>query len=106
MSEYRLIPFGAAFLQLTPTEYDTIMGRGLVAASITAPTHPSMGAHTELVNVEVLSKQLSLPEGWLEAAAREGRIPSMKAGKHRRYDPTAVLAALAQNGGADSGTAR
>ncbi len=56
-----------------------------------------------LVSSAVLADITALPRTWLEEAARQGRIPSIAAGKYRRFRPSAVIAALERETDADSG---
>lgn len=50
-----------------------------------------------LLDAEQLSKALDIPATWLEAAGRDGRIPSIEAGRWRRFRRSAVEAALTKN---------
>jgi excisionase family DNA binding protein len=47
-----------------------------------------------LLDAEQLAAALSLPVTWLEQAARENRIPSIQAGRWRRFSRSAVERAL------------
>ena len=47
-----------------------------------------------LIDAEQLAKNLGIPKTWIYAAARNGRIPSYKLGKYRRFDEEAVREAL------------
>ena len=49
---------------------------------------------TQLVSAAVLAEITSLPQTWLEEAARQKKIPSILAGKYRRFRPSAVIDAL------------
>jgi excisionase family DNA binding protein len=68
-------------------------GAALVGAPITA-----MADDEPVLDAEQLASALSLPQTWVEQAAREKRIPSIQAGRWRRFKRSAVEAALAANG--------
>ena len=50
----------------------------------------------ELVSLYGLVNRLKLPAAWLEEEALAGRIPCLKVGRHLRFNPAAVEAALAE----------
>ncbi len=50
------------------------------------------------VTLGQLAKQLNLPEAWLLREAREGRIPSLRAGRQWRFNVEAVAEAIATKG--------
>ncbi len=57
--------------------------------------HTTSGIRQEgLVSATRLAELTDLPRSWLEEAARQGRIPSIMAGKYRRFRVSTVLAAL------------
>lgn len=58
-------------------------------------------AQEPALDAEQLAAALSLPVTWIEQAARENRIPSIQAGRWRRFKRSAVEAALAANGKGD-----
>ena len=96
-SDFILIPYGNAFLQLTPAEFAAAMGRGLAPGANSAPATPPLGGEG-LVDSADLGKRLGMTAEWCEAAAREGTIPSLRLGKYLRFDPAAVLLEIAENG--------
>jgi excisionase family DNA binding protein len=49
-----------------------------------------------LVAIEELARLLRVPVAYLLREARSGRIPSLRAGNRRRFNPQAVEAALAR----------
>ena len=55
----------------------------------------SASVSTELVTAKALAHQLSLPVSCVYEFAKAGRIPCVRAGKHVRFNPVAVLATLA-----------
>lgn len=50
----------------------------------------------EIVTLEGLARRLKLSKAWLHREAVAGRIPSLIAGKRRRFNPAAVEAVLAE----------
>jgi excisionase family DNA binding protein len=50
----------------------------------------------ELLSLPALAKALNLPEEWLKAEADAGRLPHLRIGKKYRFNPTAVVRALAE----------
>jgi excisionase family DNA binding protein len=60
---------------------------------------PATAADAEpLLDAEQLAQMLALPVTWIEQAAREEKIPSIRAGRWRRFSRSAVEAALGANG--------
>lgn len=51
--------------------------------------------HCEIVPIEVLAKRLHLSKAFLRRETLAGRIPVLKAGNQVRYNPIAVISALA-----------
>ncbi len=47
-----------------------------------------------LVDAKALAEMLSLPVSWVYTKAEKGEIPSVKAGKYRRFNLVEVLAVL------------
>jgi excisionase family DNA binding protein len=47
-----------------------------------------------LLNAAEVAKRLSVPETWVRAETRAGRMPHVKLGRYRRYDWSAVVAWL------------
>ena len=90
-----LIPLpGVGTLELTREQYEAALRpitTAPAAVDATAGDQPAV----RLVNAKVLSGQLSLPVSCIYAYAKAGRIPCVRVGKHVRFDPGAVRAALA-----------
>ena len=68
------------------------------AEMMAAPSPAAPGIAEPLLEPEQLAAALSLPVTWVEQAAREQKIPSIQAGRWRRFDRAAVLRALTANG--------
>jgi hypothetical protein len=82
-------------LVLTPEELDKARRRGNQFLN-------ANGKQEErLVTAAVLAEITSLPQSWLEEAARQKKIPSIVAGKYRRFRPSAVIDVLESESGAE-----
>lgn len=103
MSDFVLIPYGNAFLRLTPAEFSAAMGRGLTPGGISAPAQPPVTGEG-LLDSQEMGKRLGVTAEWCEGAAKAGDIPSVRVGRYLRFDPVEVLSKL-QNGHADSRSA-
>ena len=82
---------GLGTLALEVDAYRRALAEGavLVGAPMTAAA-----AEEPALDAEQLASVLSLPVSWIEQAAREQRIPSIQAGRWRRFKRSAVEAAL------------
>lgn len=60
-------------------------------------------SHTDVVSLDELARRLRLSRRWLHREALDGRLPSLKAGKQRRFNIAAVERTLAERaaGGPD-----
>lgn len=95
MSDKVLIPLaGIGTLALDREAFEAALAEG---AGITAPP-PSAGSDEPLMDSEQLAAVLHIPQTWLEQAAREQRIPSIQAGRWRRFRRSAVEQALSRSG--------
>jgi hypothetical protein len=96
MSDRVLIPMpGIGTLSLTREAFEAALADG--SRAIAAPTATAANAEP-LLDAEQLSAQLgNVPITWIEAAGRDGRIPSVECGRWRRFRRSAVEAALAAN---------
>ena len=87
------------WLALTREAFGEALAAG--AEVIAAPTRSAVAQpdHSEpLLEAAELAEVLKLPETWLVQAAKEQRIPSVQAGRWRRFKRSAVERALAANG--------
>ena len=50
-----------------------------------------------LLTAKQVAELLAVPESWVREATREGRIPHLRLGRYRRYQPAAIDAWLAEN---------
>jgi hypothetical protein len=93
-----LIPLpGVGTLALSREAFEAALAEG--SRAITAPATATATDAEPLLDAEQLSTQLgNVPITWIEAAGRDGRIPSVECGRWRRFKRSAVEAALAANG--------
>jgi excisionase family DNA binding protein len=84
---------GALALEVDAYRRALAEGAALVGAPMTAAA-----VEEPALDAEQLASALSLPVTWIEQAAREQRIPSIQAGRWRRFKRSAVEATLAANG--------
>lgn len=84
---------GLGVLALEPATYRQALAEGAALAGTQAANQPA--ADEPLLDAAQLAAALSVPPTWIEQAAREGRIPCVRAGRWRRFDRRAVEAALA-----------
>lgn len=88
---------GLGVLALEAGVYRQALAEG---AALTGAQGAKTAASDEpLLDAEQLAAALSLPVTWIEQAAREGRIPSIQAGRWRRFNRTVVERALANGKG-------
>jgi excisionase family DNA binding protein len=57
----------------------------------------------QLLTAKQVADLLAVPESWVREATREGRIPHLRLGRYRRYQPAAIQAWLAEQGGERKG---
>jgi excisionase family DNA binding protein len=90
MADRVLIPLpGVGTLSLTREAYEAAL------VPIAAPAPMALAASPEeLVNAKVLSASLSLPVSCIYEYAKAGHIPSVRVGRHVRFNHSHVLAAL------------
>ena len=50
-----------------------------------------------LLTAKEVAELLAVPESWVREATREGRIPHLRLGRYRRYQPAAIDAWLTEN---------
>jgi excisionase family DNA binding protein len=55
-----------------------------------------MEEQDELIGVEQLAKQLSVPVSWVYSQSASGNLPSLKIGKYVRFRPSDVTRWLQQ----------
>lgn len=103
MSDRVLVPLpDGRWLALSREAFDAALTEGGASIGTVASAGADAGDSEALMDAEQLAAALNLPQTWLEQAARERRIPSIEAGRWRRFSRRAVQAALA----ADTGKAR
>lgn len=85
------------WLALAPDVFREALTAGCALVAAASSPEPAITSE-QLLDVEQLAAALSLPVTWLEQAARERRIPSIQAGRWRRFSRSAVERALFVNG--------
>jgi excisionase family DNA binding protein len=90
---------GLGALALAPDTYRQALAEGAALAGAQQGAKTPAGDEP-LLDAEQLAAKLSIPTTWLEAAARDGRVPCVRAGRWVRFSRAAVEAALAANKGA------
>jgi hypothetical protein len=100
VSDTILIPLaGIGTLALSREAFETALAEGSRAIAA-GPAGATQDAEP-LLDAQQLSAQLgNVPVTWVEAAGRDGRIPSVECGRWRRFRRSAVELALAANKGA------
>ena len=82
------------FKELTISASVSTEDRAAIVRDVVDALRPLLEARPKLVDVEVLALQLGLSIATLDRLRRSGKIPSLKLGSRRLYDPEAVLIAL------------
>jgi len=94
VSDRVLIPLpGIGTLALTREAYEA----ALLPIAVPAPL-AAVQSQEELISAKVLSGSLSLPISCVYEYAKAGRIPSVRVGRHVRFNRSHVLAALRSTG--------
>jgi excisionase family DNA binding protein len=94
MSDRVLIPLpGVGTLSLTREAYEA----ALLPIAAPAPI-AAVQSQESLVSAKTLSASLSLPVSCIYEYAKAGRIPSVRVGRHVRFNHAHVLAALKSPG--------
>jgi excisionase family DNA binding protein len=95
MADSVIIPLpGIGTLELPRDVYERALRPIAPPAAAQVPAEVSEA----LVTAKALAMTLSLPVSCLYEYAKAGRIPSVRAGKHVRFNPDQVLAALRATG--------
>jgi hypothetical protein len=71
-----------------------------IAARMAEPADPEPAPNSQptLVDADELAQALSYKKSWLMTQARQGKIPSVRAGKYVRFNIAEVEAALRNQG--------
>ena len=94
MADRVLIPLpGVGTLSLSREAYEAALIP--IAAPESAPPAPALDS---LVSAKSISAALSLPVSCIYEYAKAGRIPSVRVGRHVRFNQSQVLAALKSPG--------
>jgi excisionase family DNA binding protein len=89
---------GLGTLALDIETYQRALAEG---ARLAGPSNSAAPSTEEpALDAAQLAAALGLPVTWVEAASRAGKIPTIRAGRWRRFNRAAVEAALANGKGA------
>jgi hypothetical protein len=93
MTDTVLIPFGGAWLALTPEQFQAAVAR---AAELVPAAKAEQGAPAaaEILDAEGMEARTGVPASWWLEQARKGTVPHIRAGKYVRFELGTVLAAL------------
>jgi excisionase family DNA binding protein len=61
-------------------------------------TDEAADASTPLLKAEDVAKRLNVPKTWVYHAAREGMLPCIRAGRHVRFEASAVERFITEGG--------
>jgi excisionase family DNA binding protein len=104
MSDRVLIPLpGVGTLALSREAYEAALIP--ISAPVASLATSSSATGESLVSAKVLSASLSLPVSCIYEYAKAGRIPSVRVGRHVRFNHAQVLEALKSPGTATVGHA-
>src|SRR5579864_3199421 len=67
----------------------------LAARLLQSEDRPAAGPASELIDARALATRLGVHESFVRTAARAGKIPSIRIGRYVRFEPAAVIEALA-----------
>jgi len=102
MSDLVLIPLpGVGTLELTRLQYEA----ALRPLSAVGPRKQADDPTQALVDAKTVARTLSLPVSSIYEHAKSKRIPSVRAGRHVRFDVAQVIAALRATGDVTVGRA-
>ena len=88
-----LILFGHEYLALPQEQLQEALKRGRELVGKPAPGE-SVPLPDEVLTAEQMSERTHIPASWYYEAARQGKIPCIKAGKYARFRFAETLAAL------------
>jgi excisionase family DNA binding protein len=102
VSDLVLIPLGDRWLALSAEELRAAQERAArMGFGASATPAPPPVAEERLLTSQEMSDRLGVPDTWVEQAAKDARVPSVRVGRYLRFNATQVLAALQANGHAD-----
>src|SRR5687767_2969680 len=80
-----LVVPGLGCLALDHAEFERAQKRGQGLLAPVATPEPQGGQQEPLLDSVALAERLCVPATWLEQAARDGRIPSVRIGRRVRF---------------------
>lgn len=97
MSDRVMLPLpDGRWLSLSREGFEAALAEGGAAIGAAVHAGTPAGDTEALMDAEQLAAALHLPQTWLEQAAREGRIPCVRAGRWVRFRRSAVEGALSR----------
>ena len=94
MTDRVIIPFGPEVLIFTESELAEARRRGRQQFVSQVAASTSQIEETALVDAKRIATEFSLPLTCIYEYAKSGRIPSVRVGRHVRFDKHQVRAAL------------
>jgi excisionase family DNA binding protein len=99
VTDHILIPINGAWLALSSEAFAAALKAGERLVPAIKPERPAaplpVNPAAELLDAKSVARALSLPVSWVCEKARQGEIPSARAGRYVRFDLAAVRRALA-----------
>lgn len=89
--EYLLIPFGTEFIALSQEIFNKALERGRRIMQVGPSQQPEV---ERLLDSDEAAKLTAIPSSWFLEAARQGRIPHIRAGKYVRIRMSDIIQAL------------
>jgi hypothetical protein len=87
----------AAIASLDPAELPALMLAIAARLSSDKPAPATVSATAGLVDAAQAAAALNIPESWLRSQARQGKLPSVQAGKYVRFSVAALEESLKSN---------
>lgn len=88
-----LIPLGDAILALSQEDFEKALALGRETVG-TTDGESAASAPEKLLDAAGMAEMTGIPSSWFLEAARQGRIPHVKAGKYVRFRMADVIEAL------------
>lgn len=104
MTDRVLVPLpDGRWIALAPDTFAAGLAAGAAAMAAQSSSGQAKQPDEGLVDADELAKLLKLPKSCLYQKARAGDIPTVRVGKHVRFQPSKVLAKLTAPGNQTGG---
>lgn len=90
-----LIPFGTSWLAMSAEQFQEALERGRSLVPSPTRIEATRQEADRVLDAEGMQRQTGIPASWFLEQARKGAIPSLHAGKYRRFVVREVLEAIA-----------